>query len=103
MAKQPVRVHIFNQIYTVLVDGDSSGTQAAQVQAIAQELDELMTMIAARAGSGDSARVAVLAALHMGDKLKAAESRLETAQCKIRQLEEQPGKIARMLDQLLES
>jgi len=91
MAKQPVRVHIFNQTYTVLVDGD-----AAPLQAIAQELDELMTMIAARAGSGDSARVAVLACLHLADKLKTAEGR-------IKELEGASGRVAALLDQLLQA
>ncbi len=100
MAKKPVRVHIFNQVYTVLTDGDES-----QVQAIARELDELMTMIAARAGSGDSARVAVLASLHMADKLRTAETRL--AEAKEAQQSTQgksgldAGRLARMLDEIL--
>jgi cell division protein ZapA len=65
MPRQPIRVHIFNQTYTLLTDGDE-----AEVQAIAYEIDELMTSIANRASSGDSTRVAVLACLHLADKLK---------------------------------
>lgn len=71
MAKQPIRVHIFNQTYTLLADGDES-----EVQALAHEIDELMTSIANRTSSGDSTRVAVLACLHLADKLRMAEKRL---------------------------
>jgi hypothetical protein len=41
MPKQPVRVHIFNQTYTLLADNG-----AADVQEIAHRIDELMVSIA---------------------------------------------------------
>ena len=40
MAKQPVRVQIFNQSYTLLADGDPR-----EVQEIAHEIDELIVEI----------------------------------------------------------
>ncbi len=90
MPRQPIRVHIFNHSYTLLTDGDEQ-----EVQSIAHELDELMTSIANRAGSGDSTRVAVLACLHLADKLKTAEK-------KLRSYEDKSGKIADLLEAALQ-
>lgn len=89
MAKQPIRVHIFNQTYTLLADGDES-----EVQALAHEIDELMTSIASRASSGDSTRIAVMACLHLADQVRAAEK-------KLRSYEDKSGKIAEMLEAAL--
>ena len=89
MPKQPVRVHIFNQSYTLLADGD-----AGEVHALAHEIDELMTAIAGRTGSGDSARVAVLACLHLADKLRTSEQ-------KLRSFEDKSSRIAEMLEAAL--
>jgi cell division protein ZapA len=69
--KQVVRVTIFNQIYSLSTSGDPQETIA-----LAQEIDELMSSIARRAGNLDSARTAVLACLHLADKLKMAERQL---------------------------
>jgi cell division protein ZapA len=90
MPKQPVRVYIFNQSYTLLADGDP-----AEVEAVAQEIDELMAGIANRAGTGDSTRVAVLACLHLADKLRSTEARL-------RSLENKSARIAGILEQALD-
>lgn len=89
MPKQPIRVHIFNQTYTLLADGDES-----EIQALAHEIDELMTSIANRASSGDSTRIAVLACLHLADKLHAVEKKLQSYQ-------DQSGRIADLLDSAL--
>jgi cell division protein ZapA len=89
MPRQQIRVHIFNQTYTLLTDGDE-----AEVQAIANEIDELMTSIANRASSGDSTRVAVLACMHLADKLKNAEN-------KLRMFEDQSGRLSELLDSAL--
>jgi cell division protein ZapA len=89
MPRQQIRVHIFNQTYTLLTDGDE-----AEVQAIANEIDELMTSIANRASSGDSTRVAVLACLHLADQLKTAEK-------KLRVFEDQSGRLSELLDSAL--
>jgi cell division protein ZapA len=89
MPRQPIRVHIFNQTYTLLTDGDE-----AEVQTIAHEIDELMTSIANRASSGDSTRVAVLACLHLADKLKNAEKKLQ-------EFEDQSGRLSDLLNSAL--
>ena len=69
--KQTVRVTIFNQTYTVATSGD-----ARQTEQLAQEIDELMSSIARRAGNLDASRTAVLACLHLADRLRAAEREL---------------------------
>jgi cell division protein ZapA len=73
MAKQPVRVQIFNQNYTLLADGDPR-----EVLEIAHEIDELMSSISDRTSSVDSTRVAVLACLHLADRLRLSEKQLKT-------------------------
>jgi cell division protein ZapA len=91
MPRQSVRVHIFNQTYTLLADdGD-----AAALQEIAHRIDELMTSIAGRVNSGDSARVAVLACLHLADQLRSAEKKLKS-------FEDQSERIAAMLEEALQ-
>ena len=72
MPRQPVRVQIFNQSYSLLVDGDPR-----EVQEIAHQIDELMVSISNRTASGDSTRVAILACLHLADQLRAAEKQLQ--------------------------
>lgn len=91
MPKQPVRVHIFNQTYTLLADGDPG-----EVEAVAHEIDELMVNIANRAGSGDSTRVAVLACLHLADKLRTSEAQL-------RLIEDKSARIADLLEKVLDN
>jgi len=70
-AKQVVRVTIFNQTYSLSTSGDPQETVA-----LAHEIDELMSNIARRAGNLDSARTAVLACLHLADRLRTAERQL---------------------------
>lgn len=70
-AKQTVRVTIFNQTYTLASSGDPRDTEQ-----LAHEIDELMSSIARRAGNLDAARTAVLACLHLADRLRAAEREL---------------------------
>jgi cell division protein ZapA len=89
MSRQPVRVQIFNQSYSLLVDSDPR-----EVQDIAQQIDELMVSIANRTASSDSTRVAVLACLHLADKLRAAEKRLQL-------FEDKSGRIANLLEEAL--
>jgi len=89
MSRQPVRVQIFNQSYSLLVDSDPR-----EVQEIAHEIDELMFSISSRS-SGDSTRVAVLACLHLADKLRAAEKRLQM-------FEDKSDRIATLLEEALE-
>ncbi|MFL6463116.1 MAG: cell division protein ZapA [Bryobacteraceae bacterium] len=72
VAKQIVRVTIFNQTYAISTSGDPRDTEQ-----LAQEIDELMATIARRAGNLDTTRTAVLACLHMADRLRAAERELD--------------------------
>ncbi len=69
--KQIVRVTIFNQTYAVSTSGDPRDTQE-----LAHEIDELMSSIARRAGNLDTTRTAVLACLHLADRLRTAEREL---------------------------
>ncbi len=71
--KQIVRVTIFNQTYSVATSGDPQDTEA-----LAHQVDDLMSSIARRAGNLDTARTAVLACLHLADRLRSAEHDLGT-------------------------
>ncbi|MGA8027790.1 MAG: cell division protein ZapA [Bryobacteraceae bacterium] len=66
--KQTVRVTIFNQSYNVSTAGDPGDTEE-----LAREIDELMSSIARRGGNLDATRTAVLACLHLADRLRAVE------------------------------
>lgn len=69
--KQPVRVTILSRPYTLLASGDPR-----EIEAVAASVDELMLSIAAKAPNADSTRIAVLACLHLADKLRAMEREL---------------------------
>jgi cell division protein ZapA len=70
-SKQTVRVTIFNQTYAVSTSGNPHDTEE-----LAHQVDELMSSIARRAGNLDTTRTAVLACLHLADRLRAAEQEL---------------------------
>jgi cell division protein ZapA len=69
--RKTVRVTIYNQAYTLAASEDT-----AEVEALAHTVDELMMEIAKRAGTSDTSRIAVLACMHMADRLRAIESEL---------------------------
>jgi cell division protein ZapA len=69
--KQPVRVTILSQSFTLLAKGDPR-----EVELLAQNVDELMSSIAAKAPNADTTRVAVLACLHLADRLNDLEKDL---------------------------
>jgi cell division protein ZapA len=69
--RKPVRVTILNQTYSLAATGEPG-----EIESLAQGVDELMTSIARKAGNMDSNRVAVLACLHMADKLRSMEREL---------------------------
>ena len=71
---EPVRVNIFSQTYSLV----ASGEDATELQELAAQIDDLMRSIASRTGSMDSTRAAVLACLHLADKLRNAERELST-------------------------
>ncbi len=67
--RKPIKVTIFNQTYTLTSQGDPSDAGRGR-----REVDDLMHSIAERAGSSDASRVAVLACLHMADRMRALEA-----------------------------
>ncbi len=69
MDRQPVKVTIFNQTFTLVSQGDPS-----ELLGVAREVDQLMHTIAEKAGSADVNRVAILTCLHLADRLRAVES-----------------------------
>ena len=69
--RNPVRVTIFNQSYSLLAT-----EEPGEVESLAESVDELMSDIARRLGSADANRVAVLACLHLADRLRALEREL---------------------------
>ena len=71
--KQTVRVTILNRQYTLRAAGDPR-----DIERMAAQLDDLMLAIAAKAPSADSTHIAVLACLHLADKLNALEREMET-------------------------
>ena len=100
--KRVVRVTIFQQPYTLRASGDP-----AETEAIAQGVNELMNQIADRSSSSDPARVAVMAALHLADKIRTLEARAQALEDRLgdfRQRLQESGKRAenseRALDEL---
>jgi len=70
-AKKPVRVVIYNQSYTLRSSGDPR-----EIEDLARMIDDLMAGIASKSGDVDPSRVAVLACLHMADRLRSLEKEL---------------------------
>jgi cell division protein ZapA len=89
MPKQPIRVHIFNQAYSIVAE------DAAEAEAIAHEIDDLMNTIASRGGHSDAARVAVLACFHLADRLRSAEKQIAC-------LRSQSERISNLLEEALD-
>lgn len=71
-AKRPVRVTILDQSYTLLTAADER-----EVQELADMVNELMTAIAAHSPKSDNLRIAVLACLHLADRLRALQRELD--------------------------
>src|ERR1700730_17505371 len=92
--KQPVRVTILSQSYTLLARGDPR-----EVEQLAQNIDELMLSIAAKAPNADSTRIAVLACLHLADRLQTLEQDLARLKEKIGRKSEE---FAALLEQAFE-
>jgi cell division protein ZapA len=68
--KQPVRVTvtILSRPYTLLASGDPR-----EVEEVAASVNDLMLSIASKSPNADSTRIAVLACMHLADKLRALE------------------------------
>ncbi len=92
--KQPVRVTILSQPYTLLATGDPR-----EVETLAREVDDLMLSIAGRQPNADSTRIAVLACLHLADRLRKLQEDLASLQERV---ERKSGEFAELLGQALE-
>ena len=78
--RKSVRVTIFNQPYTLV-----ASEEPGEVESLARAVDELMIGIAQRAGNIDSNRVAVLACLHLADRLRSMERELADLKARVDQ------------------
>src|SRR4051794_25494682 len=93
--KQPVRVTILSRPYTLLAAGDPR-----EIEQVAASVNDLMLSIAEKAPSADSTRIAVLACLHLADKLRVIERELE----ELRQRKDnRSGEYAALLERLISS
>jgi cell division protein ZapA (FtsZ GTPase activity inhibitor) len=80
--KTVVRVIIFQQPYTLRVSGEPGETEK-----LAEAVDTLMNQIAARGAGSDASRVAVLASLHLADKVRTLEKELDGLRDRLRSLD----------------
>ena len=94
--KQQVRVTILSRQYTLLTSGDP-----AEVEQVAASVDELMLSIASKASNNfDSTRIAVLACLHLADRLRAIERDLSQLKQRVDRKSEE---FAGMLEQIIQA
>ncbi len=93
--KQQVRVTILSRPYTLLTSGDSR-----EVEEVAAGVNDLMLSIAGKSPNADSTRIAVLACLHLADRLRTLER--DFSQLKKR-VDRKSEEFAGMLEQLIES
>ena len=93
--KRQVRVTILSRPYTLLATGDPR-----DIEAVAASVDELMLSIAAKAPNADSTRIAVLACLHLADRLRSLERDLNDFKARV---DRKSGQFAEMLEQLIAS
>jgi len=93
--KQAVRVTILSRNYVLRTSGDPR-----EVEEVAREVDELMLNIAGRAPNADSTHIAVLACMHLADKLRTIER--DFGQLK-QLVDRKSGEFADMLEQLIVS
>lgn len=91
--KQQVRVTILSRPYTLLASGDPR-----EVEEVAAGVNDLMLSIASKAPNADSTRIAVLACLHLADRLRALERELAQMKSRVGQKTEE---LAGVLEQLL--
>jgi cell division protein ZapA len=92
--RQQVRVTILSRPYTLLTSGDSR-----DVEEVAASVNDLMLSIAARSPNADSTRIAVLACVHLADRLRTLERDLTQLK---RRVDRKSEELAGMLEQLIE-
>ncbi|HXB75465.1 MAG TPA: cell division protein ZapA [Candidatus Acidoferrales bacterium] len=93
--KQPVRVTILSRPYVLRTAGDPRELEQA-----AASVNDLMLTIARRAPNADSTHIAVLACLHMADKLRILEREFSSLKERVDRKSEE---FAGMLQQLIEA
>jgi cell division protein ZapA len=93
--KQTVRVTILSRPYTLRTAGDP-----AEVEKLAASVDELMLAIASKAPNADSTHIAVLACLHLADRLHDLERDLANLKERV---DRKSVEFAGMLEQLISS
>jgi cell division protein ZapA len=100
--RKPVRVTIAKQSLTVVTTGSEQ-----EVLELAQRVDELISGLAARtSGSVDTARLAILACLHLADQLRTTESEIQTLRERVDalrgQMQAETRRISGLLDRIIE-
>src|SRR6476659_6399572 len=103
--RQQVRVTILSRPYTLLATGDPR-----EVEEVAASVNDLMLSIAAKSPNADSTRIAVLACLHLADKLHEFEQKGQQADQEFstrvheleRELEESKDQAGRNTEELAE-
>jgi cell division protein ZapA len=93
--KKPVRVTIYNQSYTLRSSGDPG-----EIEELARLIDDLMADIAAKTRDADPSRVAVLACLHMADRLRSLEKELAALRERV---DEKSREFSLLLERALEA
>jgi cell division protein ZapA len=92
--RQPVRVSILNQTFTLLAAEDPR-----EVEELAQGVDELLVSIAAKSPSADSTRIAVIACLELAGRLRDVRRDLSALKERIdRKTEELNGLLERAVE-----
>ena len=91
--KQAVRVTILSRPYVVRTSDDPR-----EVEAVAASVDALMLSIASRAPTADSTHIAVLACLHLADRLRLLERDLTSLKERV---DRKSTEFAALLDQLI--
>jgi cell division protein ZapA len=94
LERKTVRVTIFNQTYSL-----GAASEPGEVEELAHSIDELMTGIAQRAGNMDAQRIAVLACLHLADRLRTMEGELSSLKERVDQKTRQ---LTILLDQAID-
>jgi cell division protein ZapA len=92
MARQSIRVTILGQALTIVAEDE------AQTHKLAAEVDDLMHDIARRLPNADSAKIAVLACLHLADKLNTIERDLADLRTRV---DRKSGELLNLLDSAL--
>jgi cell division protein ZapA len=91
--RQQVRVTILSRPYTLLAAGDPR-----EIEELASRVNDLMLSIAGKAPNADSTRIAVLACMHLADKLRGLERDLQQLRERV---DRKSGEFSSMLEQLI--